>query len=58
MMTPEESKENLKFLGKLFVGLMLVAFFAFAFDKCSSKSSGSNYGWEEDDFDMQSVQKH
>lgn len=57
-MTPEQAKDTLKLWGKIGIGLGPIILFAFSMDKCESKpSNGSSYEWEEDDFDMQPVQK-
>lgn len=56
-MTPEEAKDALKLWGKIGIGLVIIMFFAFVMDKCESKTSNGGYEWEENDFDMQSIQK-
>ena len=57
-MTSEQAKDTLKLWGKIGIAIALIALFALAMDKCESKpSNGSSYDWEEDDFDMQPVQK-
>jgi hypothetical protein len=57
-MTGEEAKGVLKMWGKIIVGLAFISSLLFMFDKCESTSSiGSSIEYENDDFDMQSVQK-
>ena len=58
VMTPEQAKDTLKLWGKIGIVLALIALFALAMDRCESKPSNeSSHEWEEDDFEMQPVQK-
>ena len=57
-MTGVEAKGVLKMWGKIIVGFGFILLLLFIFDKCESKTSnGSSIEYENDDFDMQSVQK-
>jgi hypothetical protein len=57
-MNSDQAKEILKQWGKIVIGLGIILLFTFAIEKCdSNQTNSSGYEWEEEDFDMQPVQR-